>query len=69
MKITRVYVELGRKRSINYQSVSIQIGLGADLVDGEDADEIVERLQQQVRELLVKDELGGDGIKRGTKGN
>ena len=53
MKINRIYVEMRFTRSANYQSSSTSIGLGADLAEGDEADDCVRELRGHVKKLLT----------------
>ena len=54
MKITRVNVELSRKKTIDYQSTGNSVGLTADLEDGDDPVAVVRGLQREAAGLLLK---------------
>ena len=55
MKVTSVTVQIGRKISQNYNSLSNSVGLSADLEDGEDHEQVVRHLQAECHRLLLRE--------------
>lgn len=54
MKIKEVYVELGIKKSLNFQSCNNSVGLRGELEANDDPAQMVRQLQQQCHTLLLK---------------
>lgn len=54
MKIKTVTVELGRKRTVNYQSSHNSVGFTAAVGDDDDPAAVVRELQRKAAELLLK---------------
>jgi hypothetical protein len=55
MKIKEIYVELGVKKSKDFQSCTNTVGLRGELEADDDPIAIVIKLQQQCHKLLLKE--------------
>lgn len=62
MRITEIYVEVGLKKSQNYQGCHNSVGLRAELEGEEDAAAKVKQLQEQAYKLLVKKYFSGEKV-------
>ena len=59
MKIKEIYVEVGLRKSQDYQSCSNSVGLRGELEADDDPNKMVRQLQQQAYGLLVKKFFSG----------
>ena len=53
MEVKEIYVEMAATHTVNYHSFRKQVGLRADLDDGEDAKECVRELQRRTKKMLL----------------
>ena len=67
MKVRIVAVNYGETRSINYQSAKIEIGLTADLDEGEHAEEVQLTLEKRCVSLVQAAFLRHNARKAGAE--